>query len=104
MSERFRRTYDELRVRSFASTEARLALRLADLAHVHGKRHADGILIATRTTQGHLAELIGRSRVTVNKMLGRFEAAGLIKRVGHRIIISDLAALKRMATEDAPIE
>ncbi len=101
LSERFRRTYDELRKRSFATTEARLAQRLADLARIHGRREGDGILITARTTQGHLAELIGRSRVTVNKTLAGFEADGLIRRVGHRIVVLDLDRLSMMADEEA---
>jgi CRP-like cAMP-binding protein len=101
LSERFRRTYDELRKRSFASTEARLAQRLVDLARVHGRPAQQGVLIGARTTQGQLAELIGRSRVTVNKTLAQFEADGLIQRVGHRIVVRDIGGLKRLADAGA---
>ncbi len=101
LSERFRRTYDELRKRSFASTEARLAQRLVDLARVHGRPVQQGVLIASRTTQGQLAELIGRSRVTVNKTLAQFEADGLNQRVGHRIVVRDIRSLKGLADSDS---
>ncbi len=100
LSERFRRAYDDLRRRSFASTEARLAERLIDLMRVHGRLEGDGVLIATRATQGQLAELIGRSRVTVNKTLADFEARGLVRRIGHRILVLDPNRLEEVAHED----
>ncbi|MBM4437835.1 MAG: winged helix-turn-helix domain-containing protein, partial [Actinobacteria bacterium] len=84
-----------------ASTAARLARRLADLARVHGRAAPEGTLIATRATQAQMAELIGRSRVTVNKTLGELEASGFIRRVGHRIVVRDLAALERAAIDES---
>lgn len=86
-----------MRKRSFASTEARLAQRLVDQACVPGRPVKQGVLIGARTTQGQLAELIGRSRVTVNKTLAQFEADGLIQRVGHRIVVRDILGLKGLS-------
>ena len=100
VSEWFRQSSDEVHRRSFASTSARLARRLVELARVHGRPVPEGVLIAARANQSQLAELIGRSRVTVNKTLADFETRGLIQRVGHRIVLRDVSALKVVASDD----
>ncbi len=67
------------------SAEERLARALAALAGSQGSEFA--------TTQQHLADLIGVSRITAGQVLAKLEADGLIKRSYRRITVLDRAAL-----------
>ena len=67
------------------SAEERLARALAAMADSQGSEIA--------TTQQHLADLIGVSRVTAGQVLAKLETDGLIKRSYRRIAVLDRAAL-----------
>lgn len=55
-------------------------------------------------TQGHLAEMAGATRQSVNQVLGVFAARGLVRIEGRRIVLLDAAGLRRRAhlPEPAP--
>jgi len=67
------------------SAEERLARALAAMADSQGSEIA--------TTQQHLADLIGVSRITAGQVLAKLETDGLIKRSYRRIAVLDRAAL-----------
>jgi CRP-like cAMP-binding protein len=82
----------------FLDLTGRLAARLARLAEDDGERLADGaIRLDAPLTQGDLAAMIGATRQSVNKLLGEFEADGLIRLESNSIVVPDLEALQRAA-------
>jgi CRP/FNR family cyclic AMP-dependent transcriptional regulator len=82
----------------FLDLAGRLAASLARLAEDHGERLPNGaVRLDAPLTQSDLAAMIGATRQSVNKLLGEFEAAGLIKTERDSILIPNLAALERAA-------
>lgn len=97
LCERLRQNTDRLRDAVFLDLGTRLAKTLQALAVAHGREDAAGVVIETRLSQGALAQLLGVSREAVNKQLKAFEREGLIARVGTRLAVCDLAAMKLRA-------
>ena len=78
----------------------RLARNLLHLADCHGRPAAGGGLhIELGLTQRELGELIGMSRESVNKQLGRWRRLGLIDIDRRTIVIRDLGRFQRMADQ-----
>jgi CRP/FNR family transcriptional regulator, cyclic AMP receptor protein len=78
----------------FLDITGRLAARLVRLAQGGGTRLADGgIRLQTNLTQGDLAAMVGCTRQSVNKLLGEFTDAGLIRLDREGIVVTDLEAL-----------
>ena len=76
----------------------RLARNLLHLADCHGRPAAGGGLhINLGLSQRELGELIGMSRESVNKQLGRWRRQGLIAVERRTIVIRDLGRFQRMA-------
>lgn len=65
----------------------RLLQLLEWLAERFGRRVRQGRLIDLRLTHQDIAETIGTTRVTVTRLLGRFEQEGQIGRLGHHFIL-----------------
>ena len=61
------------------SPEEYLRVRLADLVELRARDHASGTSNELDISQGDLAQMIGTSRQTVNALLQRIEADGLIE-------------------------
>ncbi|MFC1925915.1 Crp/Fnr family transcriptional regulator [Chloroflexota bacterium] len=78
LSRRLRETDNSLQDAIFLSVPARLAKRLLELGQKHGIQTDRGIEIGLRLTQQDLADLIGASRVAVNKQLKLFKTEGLV--------------------------
>ncbi len=78
----------------FLDLTGRLAARLLRLAEESGERDADGSTrLPSPLTQGDLAAMIGSTRQSVNKLLGDFMDAGLLRMDGDTLVVPDLAAL-----------
>jgi CRP/FNR family cyclic AMP-dependent transcriptional regulator len=78
----------------FLDLAGRLAARLARLAEDHGERLADGsIRLDAPLTQSDLAAMIGATRQSVNKLLGEFEAAGLLTLERDSIVVTSIEKL-----------
>ncbi len=76
----------------------RLARNLLHLADCHGRPAAGGGLqINLGLSQQELGELIGMSRESVNKQLGRWRRQGLIAVERRSIVIRDLRRLQHVA-------
>ena len=73
--------------------DARLAKALCDLAAEQGTRQPDGSA-KLFLTQSELASMIGATRVSANRLLKTFEAAGLVHRGRSTIVITNLDALR----------
>jgi CRP-like cAMP-binding protein len=82
----------------FLDLTGRLAARLTRLAEDHGQRLADGsIRLDAPLTQSDLAAMIGATRQSVNKLLGEFEADGLLRMERDSIVVPSLERLSRAA-------
>jgi CRP/FNR family transcriptional regulator, cyclic AMP receptor protein len=82
----------------FLDLTGRLAAGLARLAQDHGERLPNGaIKLDGPLTQGEMAAMIGATRQSVNKLLGEFEADGLLRVDGNSIVVPDLDRLSRTA-------
>ncbi|MBM3580953.1 MAG: Crp/Fnr family transcriptional regulator, partial [Alphaproteobacteria bacterium] len=64
----------------------RLARSLLQLADHHGRSSPEGLRIECRLSQRDLGQLIGMSRESVNKQLGRWRRQGLIA-FEHRVLV-----------------
>lgn len=87
LSRRLRKADKALQDAIFLKLPARLAKCLLDIAKKHGTKTDRGIEIGLRLTQQDLADMIGASRVAVNKQLNTFKTEGLIDIDRHRLII-----------------
>jgi CRP/FNR family transcriptional regulator/CRP/FNR family cyclic AMP-dependent transcriptional regulator len=56
----------------------RIAKKLLELADQHGEPTPEGIRINLRLTQQELAQMVGVTRVSVNKQLGWFQEHGIL--------------------------
>lgn len=80
----------------FLDITGRLAAHLARLAEEHGERRSDGsIRLDAPLTQSDLAAMIGATRQSVNKLLGEFEAGGLIRIERDSIVVASPEALAK---------
>lgn len=78
LSRRLREADNSIQDSVFLNLPARLAKRLLELSRRHGVKTDKGVEIGLRLTQQDLADLVGASRVAVNKQLGMFKLEGLI--------------------------
>jgi CRP-like cAMP-binding protein len=69
----------------FKGAPARLAQTLLELAHDHGVKDADGVLLPLRLSQQDLASLIGVTRESVNLALADFKSRGLVEIDGRAL-------------------
>ncbi len=82
----------------FLDLTGRLAARLTRLAEEHGQSLPDGsVRLDAPLTQSDLAAMIGATRQSVNKLLGEFEANGLLRIERDSIVVPDLAKLSSAA-------
>jgi CRP/FNR family cyclic AMP-dependent transcriptional regulator len=82
----------------FLDLTGRLAARLARLAEEHGQPlPGGGFRLDAPLTQSDLAAMIGATRQSVNKLLGEFEADGMLQMERDSIVVPDLDRLARAA-------
>ena len=78
LSRRLRRTDTLVEDAAFLDLSARLAKRLLQLGERHGIKTDEGIEIDLHLTQQDVANLVGASRVAVNRQLRLYQARGII--------------------------
>jgi CRP/FNR family cyclic AMP-dependent transcriptional regulator len=76
----------------FLDLPGRVAKTLVRLA---GDNHAS--MVTIELNQSQLAEMAGGSRQSVNQAIGSFATRGWLRTEGRRIVVTDLAALRRRA-------
>lgn len=82
----------------FLDLKGRVAKRLLALvASSWDELPDDGVALPWNITQTDLANLCGGSRENVNRVLSELQRRGLIARDGHRYVLRDIAALRRLA-------
>lgn len=94
---RLRRTTEAYLAYSALDVNGRLALQLTRLAEQHGIVTTNGVRIDLHLTQTDLGSLVGASRESINKVLGRFRRAGYVTLDERgRITLKNQDALNRL--------
>ena len=91
-------------VRAFAdiqenTPDTRLRRRLAALVHLQREDRMEAGGVTLGVTQADLSRMIGVSRQTLNRLLGRLQEQGLIDLGFRKIIVPDPRRLAEVATE-----
>ena len=83
-----------------------LCSTLIRLSNMYGVIRQDGILIQKKFTNTEIADMIGATRESVNRMLGKLRKDGIISiEKSGKIFIKDIQYLKdEIGCEDCPIE
>lgn len=82
----------------FLDLPGRVAKFLVRMADDRGVPEGDAVVLDLQVTQGDLARLVGGSRPAVNRILQSFASRGALELQGQRVVVTDLAALRRRAT------
>jgi len=77
---------------------ARCAKTLLVLMEHHGVPQANGILIDLKLSQEELAQMLGRSRQSVNQEIRKLEEMEIIETAYSRFVIKDVTALTAIAS------
>jgi len=94
MSQLQRITQNKFRDLMMFGKPGALCSMLIRLSNTYGKPFGDGVLITTRLTNNELAEMIGATRESVNRMLSEFRKLGVIDYHNSLIVIKDLDYLR----------
>lgn len=79
---------------SFTTVRHRLASFLLQLAQKEGQRTSEGLEVTLPSSNQELASQTGTVRELVSRNLSRFQAEGMVKIEGRRLIISNPKALE----------
>jgi CRP-like cAMP-binding protein len=105
MNDHIRRTITKFRDLVLHGKKGALYSTLIRLSNSYGIKKEDGIHINVPITNQDLANYCGTARESVSRMLGELRDEGIISINRKRIIIHDLAFLKReIQCENCPIE
>jgi CRP-like cAMP-binding protein len=94
---RLRHTSELVEELVFLALPARLARKLLQLAQSYGSNTGRGIHIGLKLSQRELGELVGSSRESVNRQLGLWEEAGVLRYERGTVTLLDTTALTRLA-------
>ena len=89
-----------LRAQSLGSVKRRVAAALLQVAEVPGKTETSGSTVRLRLSQNDLADMLGMTRQTVNKVVGELMEAGYIAMSYKRFTLLDPTALNQLADAD----
>jgi CRP/FNR family transcriptional regulator/CRP/FNR family cyclic AMP-dependent transcriptional regulator len=95
LSQKLRQTNEQLADLVFYDVHGRVAKRLLELAAAHGVRRPEGVQIAIPLTQQELAQLVGATRESVNRVLRYYAGRGYIAVANQRITILKPEGLRR---------
>ncbi|SEM84087.1 Crp/Fnr family transcriptional regulator [Lihuaxuella thermophila] len=95
MSEKIRELQQKLQQLTGSDANSRILSFLLYLADKHGKVHGSRIHIQLPMTNQELANTVGTSRETVNRLLNQLKKEQLIEKYRREMIILDKNALKR---------
>jgi CRP-like cAMP-binding protein len=97
LARRLRRTNHNLADLIFTDVAARVAKKLLELAQRFGTQEGDALRVTHDLTQEEIAQLVGASRETVNKVLADFAHRGWIRLKPKSVLICDCERLARRA-------
>ncbi len=98
LARRVRRTVDDASDLVLTDVAGRVAKALLRLAQQFGVSERGIMRVTHDLTQKEIAQLVGSSRETVNKVLTDFGQRGWILMTGKSVVITDAARLLRRAT------
>ena len=102
LSEKYRSTCQEIRIRSVQQTASKkLAKLLMGWAASNGSTGEPNRIRLTLTHE-KIAEMIGTKRETVTRLLGDFKRKGLIQQRGPMLLIRNRVALDALAAAPSP--
>ena len=101
---RSRVLYASLVEAAFLPLRVRCARVLHSLMSQYGVRRGDGIEISLKLSQEELADMIGRTRQSVNKELKTMEREGVLRMTYSHFIVVDEPALTRIALSEGNTE
>jgi CRP-like cAMP-binding protein len=81
----------------FLDLHGRVAKLLLRLVEDQGGHRGEALFLDLRMTQSDLAAMVGGSRQSINQILHHFEHRGYLRLEGHKLIVSDLDALRQRA-------
>ena len=93
LSDRCQDAFDQMRSIGLAHTAAEKLARLLLEWSSEGRETPQGIRIEIRLTQEEIAQLIGSSRETVNRLFSKFGSESLITLHGSTLLVHNPAAL-----------
>ncbi|MBM7624138.1 Crp/Fnr family transcriptional regulator [Sporohalobacter salinus] len=98
MSKRLRRAQQTIRNLGLKNTESRTASILLQLAKEHGigSRDNNQVEINLSLSQQELANLVGATRETISRVLGKLKEKNLIANSRQQIVIKDLVGLRKV--------
>ena len=85
---------NQVRELVFQDAEGRLAALLKRFASEYGKKDNENIIIGIGLTHQEIANLLGTSRVTVTKIINKFEKEKILRTQNRKIIIQNMSKLK----------
>jgi CRP-like cAMP-binding protein len=89
-----RETVERAVTTAFANIKDRVALKLAELADLHGAEHPAGVLIDMQVSQSLIASLVGASRTNVNRAIAELTAEGSVRTLSRHLVLTDPGALR----------
>ena len=98
LSRRLRSATDHLADLVFHDVYGRLAKKLLELGEIHGRTLPDGrVELQLALTQQDLANLVGASRESINKVIKLYRDKGYLSVQSHRITLNQPHELQRRA-------
>jgi CRP/FNR family cyclic AMP-dependent transcriptional regulator len=97
MGRRLRRADQATQDLVFFDAPTRLARKLLELAEDHGEADGKGMRLITRVTQEEMAQMIGVSRESANRLIASFAGRGWIDWNDGRPVILKPESLMRRA-------
>ncbi|HEX3829769.1 MAG TPA: Crp/Fnr family transcriptional regulator [Sporichthyaceae bacterium] len=97
LSRRQRRSTEVFSDLVFHDTPRRVAKVLLDLSARFGVPSEGGVYVRHDLTQGELAQLVGASRETINKVLADFAGRGWLRSTARAVVLLDVERLRRRA-------
>lgn len=92
---RLRRLVGIIEELSFTTVRQRLIVLILQLAEREGKRLKEGIHLDLKKSHQDLAAELGTVRELVSRNLSRLQAEGYLEVEGRRLVVKDIAGLKR---------
>jgi CRP/FNR family transcriptional regulator len=92
---RLRRLVGIIEELSFTTVRQRLIALILRLAEAHGTPSNEGVQVELATSHQDLAAELGTVRELVSRNLSRLQAEGFLEVDGRKIVVKDMAGLKR---------
>jgi CRP-like cAMP-binding protein len=96
---RSRQLYENISDNALLTLRARCARLLLTLMRSYGLARIKGVAISLKLSQEDFADMLGRTRQSVNRELKQFERDGIIEMTYSHFIIIDEQALKAVITD-----